>query len=199
MAGPPEQTTGVYLRRVHDEIQGQLMNDDIDSAVRRWASEQLRAARPLLDRVLRGDEGYEDFLYAYVQREYERTAEDLSDTPYESHRSARLCTCSTRGCSLRHGSLPPGIRMADDVQQGITEFVRAHDGLPVVLVGHPGTDGVDGARGAWSQARGDAGYLLRELRMQLGTEATERPDADPAGEIGYATDADGTPATRGLA
>jgi len=183
----PRIDDAAYLRKLYDTIQRRVREDDaIEDGVRLWAAEQLQVAQPLLDQVLRGDEGLETFLSVYVQQEREkweaqRNGIPPAETPYDGLRGEPLCTCDDGGCHPKGGSLPPRVTNATDTITGVREYARSHSGLPLVLVGRPDST-AGGALAAFSTRRGRAGRLLQAIDTRL--DDTERPDADPAATIG---------------
>lgn len=209
------------LVKDYDKIRRRLRSDDISEDIAAWVSGHLQRIQPDLDLVLRGDDGYKDFLLAFVQREVERARPldfypSIDDSPYTSVRDAPICTCTYRGCDLKDGRLPGEIRSATDTFRGIRAFQQVHRGLPVVLVGWPtgtGTgddtgaaDGSDtgevgvevdvvGAREAWSRKRAVVQRYGIILQAHLRGNATV-PDPDP---LDPETDADVAAAARELA
>lgn len=81
-------------------------------------------------------EGREDAMLRYLQREAERfkaDAETLATLDADEPRTRALCTCSDSGCALKDGRLPVLVETAETLQKGIREFRRQHRGNPVVL------------------------------------------------------------------
>jgi len=81
-------------------------------------------------------EGREDAMLRYLQREAERFRADdetLNTLDADEPRTKPLCTCSDSGCALKDGRLPVLVETAETLQKGIREFRRRHRGNPVVL------------------------------------------------------------------
>lgn len=78
-------------------------------------------------RLISSENGYENFLLEYVQKEYQKFTDDKRE------RSDPLCTCSNSQCDLKVGRVPLDVRNADSVSQGIRMFEQTHTGRPVVL------------------------------------------------------------------
>ncbi len=173
-----------YIDRLHDDVQRELRRPSLDADVKEWARRHLRAIRAERDLVLRRDDGYQDFLLSYLAREADkpRPGADVSASPYDEPRHEPLCTCAYSGCHLKHGQLGPQIRNAASIATGIREFQRQHAGLPVVLVGIPGSDEVTGARDAWSELCGLVEYRVGVLHAQLKRDLDAPPDPDPLAE-----------------
>lgn len=167
------------LARVHTAFG----NDSIDEELKQYANAELHAIQADLDLVKRGDEGYEDFLVAFLSREAERfRADDVDSVPYPKLRETPLCTCSDGRCYLKRGQLPQAIRDAESTDRGIQWFVQRHAGDPLVL---DHDEQPVGARQRFSQKRGGVKLVLRHLQSILSAnqETVPAPVAAPDGNI----------------
>jgi len=109
-------------------------------------------------------DAYERHLLEYIQQakdEYQDNHHDR-DTP--------LCSCSNPYCSLKRGTLPPGVTLEDDLERGIKEYLRDHDGDAAVL---------QEARRDWVEKCSDIKRVLREaLRILRRDERPDTTDSD---------------------
>ncbi|EMA45232.1 hypothetical protein [Halobiforma nitratireducens] len=88
-------------------------------------------------RTVLSDEGFLDFLAAYISREHTKLQAERDGKPehypYEETRTRPLCTCSDRYCELKEGRVARQIREADDPLEALRRFDHDHNGEPLVL------------------------------------------------------------------
>jgi hypothetical protein len=104
-------------------------------------------------------DAYERHLLEYIQQAKDEYQDDDHD------RDDQLCSCSNPYCSLKKGTLPPGVTLEDDLERGIMEFLREHDGDAAVL---------QEARKDWVEKCSDIKHDLREALRILRRD--KRPD-----------------------
>jgi hypothetical protein len=158
------------VRETAANLYAQFENRGIDAAVRDWGAEVVQQYQSEIDLVVRGDEGYEEFLLEHVQGELRLLRADPEDLPDDVEpREKPVCTCGDVGCDLKRGRLPKRVRDADDLQRGIEQFRREHPGDPLVL-----TTG----REAWSDLRGRVYRVLRFVLAWMDERRDHPPSAD---------------------
>lgn len=168
------------IQKTAELIEGRFKVDGYEPAVKEWAADELAEVQEDLDLVIRGDEGYEDFLLTFIGRERERyLSRGDPDRPYDEPRERPLCTCNDIGCALKQGELPTEIRHSDGLQAGIREFKRGHSGDPIVL-DHAGEP--PGARQVWSKKRQRVWRVLRRVKTYLQKSQSEPPTEDELGD-----------------
>lgn len=163
------------------KIHGRFWDTAVPPETKLWADREMESIQADLDIIQRGDEGFEDFLAAYVAREHERLHYDGDPdrAPYETLREVPLCTCRDYGCPLKDGRLPRRIRQADDLHTAIREWTLDHNGDPLVLDAEG--DGLPpGAREAWSDKRARVFSVLRVIEMFTAPERDEITPPTPA-------------------
>lgn len=155
-------------------VYGYFASIRIDSAYKEWGAKQLEAIQHDLDQVLRGEDGYEDHLLAYVSRETDAFHADAPEaSPTGTCRDASLCTCDDQGCALKHGRLPNVVIDAETIRGGIKQFKQEHHGTPTVLLE---------AQETWSEKRAECWRVLRRCRTYMHPEIDDIPP-DANGEF----------------
>jgi len=145
----------------------------IEPEYKEWGATQLEAIQHDLDQVLRGEDGYEDHLLAYVSRETDAFHADGPEaSPTETRRETALCTCEDQGCTLKHGRLPNVVLDAETIRGGIKRFKQDHHGTPTVLLE---------AQETWSEKRARCWRVLRRCKTYMHPEIDAiPPDANGA-------------------
>lgn len=161
-------------------IEDRFAVDGYDPEIKEWAAAQLDTVQEDLDLVIRGDEGYENWLTTFIGREHERERLHRQGarpeaTPYDTLRKTPLCTCGDLGCDLKKGRLPITIRSSTDIGAGIQEFHRVHAGDPIVL---DHDDDPRGARQEWSAKRRRVWRVIRRVRTFMVKSRDEPPTDD---------------------
>lgn len=70
-------------------------------------------------------DAYERHLLDVIQEEREKFV--------DGERETALCSCDMAYCPLKRGRLPAAVEGADDVEKGLSRYLREHDGDAVVL------------------------------------------------------------------
>lgn len=97
---------------------------------------------------LRGDGAYKQHVLAYIQSE--------RDALKDGDREDPLCGCGTR-CAVKRGRIPPSIRRADSIEDGIHSYQERHPEARVLLE----------AREAWSEKKASVRKALSDAKAIL--------------------------------
>ena len=150
-----------------------LRDPSIETAIKRWALDELDERASDRQRVLR-EGAYEDFVLAHVQREAERFTSD------DGERTEPLCSCRDTECPMKQRTLPAHLQEADSIDAGIRAFRQEHRGNPRVL---------GEAQQAWGNLVADIEQDHREIMLHLSDETIpadagtdETPATSPAAD-----------------
>lgn len=104
-------------------------------------------------------DAYERHLLDVIQEEREKFVDGDREEP--------LCSCDMAYCPLKRGRLPAAVEGAEEVEKGLSRYLRQHDGDAVVL---------KQARDRWVERGAE---VKGELRQALGVLRRDpRPDDD---------------------
>ena len=123
------------IRQEIDDISNQIMDqlEVASSATTDAVMDHIDDHRRQLEQV-RQDDAYERHLVTTLS-EAKDAFEDGEWAPeYGDEGEDRLCTCPNPYCPLKQGTLPPAVRMADSLEEGITDYKTTHRGTPIVLL-----------------------------------------------------------------
>lgn len=127
------------------------------------AEEQMADVEQELSEVTMSD-AYERHLLEYIQQAKDEYQSDDHD------RDDPLCSCSNPYCSLKQGRLPPGVTLEDDLERGIMEYLRDHDGDAAVL---------QEAREDWVEKCSEIRSVMRDaLRILRRDKRPERNESE---------------------
>lgn len=111
-------------------------------------------------------DAYERHLLDVIQEERERFVDGEREEP--------LCSCGMAYCPLKRGKLPAAVEGADDVEKGLSRYLRQHDGNGAVLK-KARQKWVEKGAAVKAQLREALGILRRDPRPD---ESDEDDDAD---------------------
>lgn len=130
-------------------------------------AENIEAASAISDEVaadmdrLMQDGAYQQHLIEYLKREKTRFDDRKREAP--------MCTCGDPYCALKRGTLPPSVRRADSLEEGITTYQIDHSGEPRVLLD---------AREDWLNIAREVRRELKRSLVALRTDDLDEADVD---------------------
>jgi len=148
--------------------------------------ESIQAAMDIISDVaddmtrLQEEQAYQQQLIETLKTEKDRLDAGVRDDP--------LCTCSDPYCALKRGTLPAPVRMADQIDDGITDYKTDHMGDPRVLLD---------ARTQWLEKGHRVRERLQTAVLVIRGELDHDPqvsEADVSAEPAYDDDGDEKPA-----
>jgi hypothetical protein len=144
-----------HLTRELEELESSIVNYRQvvnDPEVAAWADQKFDGLDVQYQRLV-ADNGYHNHLLQYISEAHDSLTGD-------GGRDEPLCTCD-RNCALKRGTLPPAVRMADSLDDGISDFELSHPGTPSVLID---------AREAWFDRAREVRREMKAVHIALKRE-----------------------------
>lgn len=154
------------IKDEHDKIRSRLRAGAKDPEVLLSVKNRLQEIGGELRQVY-ADNGYTNYLVAYLKREHEKyllhhgRGPDTHD--YDETRPEPTCHCEAMDCPVGRGQLPVSIRTADNLERAIRQYTHEHTANPVAL--HE-------ARDAWSEKCARLESELATMNIALAQNVT---------------------------